>query len=508
MSSRTINSIRNIFFGFISQGITSILAFINRSIFIYTLGNTYLGLNGLFSDILTLLSLAELGVGTAITYSMYKPVAENNERDVSALLNLYRKIYTIIGIVVTILGLALTPFLSFFISDLPPGLNNLHAIYLLYLLNTSLSYFFVYKQSMLIATQRIDIISKIQIVAILLQNIVQILVLLLFRNFIIYLLVQVVSVVFTNIWISRYVDINYGYIKYYKREKVDESTKNEIFKNIYAMFFSKISSAIVTSTDNILISKYVSTIVLGYYSNYLLFVNLIRQITARVFSALTGSIGNLLALENNERSYDIFKKVLFINFWIIGLFVTMLYILVNPLISIWIGESYKLTQGIVFLICVNLYLRLIRNTCLTFIDTYGLFKEMKWKCVFEAAINLIASLIYLKVFKLGLIGVLIGTFTSNLLTNFWFEPYVLYKKKFKQPLTRYFEIFSKYLFVVLLTGLFTELLCRIDFNEIEFVNLLFKSVISFLTINLCYLLAFYKSDELLYFKSLVFKFKK
>lgn len=508
MSSRTINSIRNIIFGFMAQGMTSILAFVNRSIFIYTLGNTYLGLNGLFSDLLTLLSLAELGVGTAITYSMYKPVAENDERKVSALLNLYGKIYTVIGVVVTILGLALTPFLSFFISDLPLELDNLHVIYLLYLLNTSLSYFFVYKQSMLIATQRIDITSKIQMIVTLLQNIVQILVLLLFRNFIMYLLVQVVSVVCTNICISRYVDINYSYIKYYKKEKVDESTKKEIFKNISAMFFSKISSAIVTSTDNILISKYVSTIVLGYYSNYLLFINLIRQVTSRVFSSLTGSIGNLLAIESNEKSYDIFKKVFFINFWIVGLCSTMLYILVNPLISIWIGESYKLNQGIVFMICLNLYLRLIRNTFLTFIDTYGLFKEMKWKCVFEAVINLIASLIYLKVFKLGLIGVLIGTFTSNLLTNFWFEPYVLYRSKFKQSLINYFKVFFKYLFVVLLTGLFTGILCNIDFTDIEFLNLLFKSLVSLISINMCYLLAFYKTDELLYFKSLVLKFKK
>ncbi|MBM6861251.1 oligosaccharide flippase family protein, partial [Clostridium saudiense] len=282
MSSRIVNSMRNTIYAFMSQGITSILSFFTRTVFIYTLGKTYLGLNGLFSDILTLLSLAELGVGTAITYSMYKPMAQNDKRKVSALLNLYSNIYTIIGIVVTILGLALTPFLSFFISDMP-NVANLKIIYLLYLLNTTLSYFFVYKQSMLIASQQIYIVSKVQIVATVLQNIFQIIILIMFKNFIFYLVIQVIFVVLTNTYISIYVDKKFKYLKEYKSEKLDQQTKKHIYKNVSAMFLSKISSAVVTSTDNILISKYVSTIVLGYYSNYTLFFSLLIKFFTLIF---------------------------------------------------------------------------------------------------------------------------------------------------------------------------------------------------------------------------------
>lgn len=502
MKSRTFNSIRNTFYAFMSQGATSILSFITRTVFIYTLGNTYLGLNGLFSDILTLLSLAELGVGSAIIYSMYKPVAENDERKVSALISLYGRIYTIIGVIVTIIGLALIPFLSFFISDMP-NIDNLNIIYLLYLLNTSLSYFFVYKRSMLIATQEIYIASKIQIFASLFQNIIQIIILLVFKNFILYLVVQVVFVLIVNLYTSIYVDKKYKYLKKYKNESVDEKTKKEIIKNVTAMFLNKISSAIVTSTDNILISKYVSTIILGYYSNYILFVNLIRQISAKIFESITGSLGNFVAKESKEKSYETFNKIFFVNFWLVGLSTTMLFILVNPFIDIWVGDSYKLNIWIVLIICINLYMRLIRNTAIVFIDTYGLFWNAKWKCVAEALINLIASLTYLKIFNLGLVGVLLGTFTSNILTNFWVEPYIIYKNKFNMSIKNYFFIFFKYFITAIIAATVALRICNITILNIEILEFILDFILSAIIINLIYIIMLYRSKEFKYLKDLI-----
>lgn len=502
MKSRTANSIRNTVYAFMSQGATSILSFITRTVFIYTLGNTYLGLNGLFSDILTLLSLAELGVGSAIIYSMYKPVAENDERKIGALISLYGKVYTIIGVIITIIGLVLTPFLSFFISDMP-NIANLNIIYLLYLLNTSLSYFFIYKRSMLIATQQIYIASKIQIFASLLQNIIQIIILLLFKNFILYLIVQVVFVLIINMSISIYVDKKYTYLKKYKNESVDKKTKKEIIKNVTAMFLNKISSAIVTSTDNILISKYVSTIILGYYSNYVLFINLIRQVLAKIFESITGSVGSFVASESKEKSYETFNKILFINFWIVGLSTTMLFILVNPFIDMWIGESYKLNIWIILFICINLYMRLIRNAVIVFIDTYGLFWNTKWKCVAEATINLIASIIYLKVFNWGLTGVLLGTFTSNILTNFWIEPYVIYINKFNISVKDYFIRFFKYLFTTILAGIIAFGVSRLTIINIEILDFILDIILNVIIINGVYIIIFYNSKEFKYVKELI-----
>ena len=507
MNSRAFNSMRNTTYAFASQGIVSIMAFITRTIFIYALGNTYLGLSGLFGDILTFLSLAELGVGTAIIYSMYKPLANDDKKMVSALVNLYGKIYFYMGIIVTTIGLSLTPFLSFFISDMP-DIPELNLIYILYLLNTSLSYFFIYKKSMLIATQNSHIISIIQASVVLIQNILQITFLLIFKSFIIYLIIQIVCVLLNNICISIYVDRKYEYLKEYKKERVNKETKREILKNVSAMFLNKISSVIVTSTDNILISKFVSTIVLGYYSNYILFTNLVRQIFSKIFESITGGIGNLVSTESKEKSYETFEKIFFANFWIIAFISTMLFIMVNPFIELWLGKTYLLSMSIVFLICFNLYMRFIRDTSLTFIETCGLFWSIKWKCIFEAVINLISSILYLKYFKLGIAGVLLGTLTSNLLTNFWYEPYIIYKNKFNVSVKNYYIKFLRYTIVALVAGGIAYLGCRINLTGNRIIEFGVDLILASIVINFIYFCCFFKTAEFKYFKNIIIKVLK
>lgn len=502
MKSRALNSVRNTIYAFFAQFLTSIAGFITRTVFIYTLGNAYLGLNGLFSDILSLLSLAELGFGTAITYSMYKPVAENDEKKISALLSLYRRIYISIGLLMTIVGLVLIPFLDFFISDMPT-LDEIPIIYMLYLFNSSFSYFYVYKKSLLIATQNVHISSRIQIAVILVQNVLQIISLIIFHNFLVYLFIQVVCTLLNNIMISSYVDKNYAYLKKYRNEKLDSVTKKEISKNVFAMFLSKISSVGVTSTDNILISMYVSTIVLGYYSNYIWFTTLIRMIFNKFFESIIGSVGNLLALENSEKSYNTYQKIWFANFWLIGFCSIALFILINPFIELWIGKSYLLNTEIVFFISLNLFMRFIRNTSLTYIDTYGLFWNVKWKSLIEVVVNLSASIFYLKVLDLGILGVLLGTFTSNIATNFWYEPYVIYSNKFNRPLKEYYIRFIKYISVTIFTGLVTYFtLVMVTFDN-QVVNFIFDLFLCIILINFIFSLFFRKTDEYKYFVNLV-----
>lgn len=507
MSSRIFNSIRNTSYALISQVTISILTFVTRTFFIQTLGNTYLGLSGLFGDILTLLSLAELGVGTAIIYSMYKPVAEGDKKKVSALVNLYGKIYRYIGIFITIIGLCITPFLSIFISNMP-DITNIKIIYILYLLNTSLSYIFIYKKSILIATQNFHIVSIIQTIITIFQNTIQILILVIFKNFIAYLIVQIVFSFLNNVCISIYVDKKHLYLKTYKNEKVDQFTKKEILKNVASMFLSKVSSAIVTSTDNILISKFVSTITLGYYSNYMLFVNLVRQIFSKIFEAITGSVGNLVSIESKEKSHEVFEKIFFINFWLIGFCSITLFVLINPFITIWIGESYTLSVGIVLFICINMYMRFIRNTALIFIDTYGLFTNIKWKCIAEAIINLVASIIYLKILDLGIVGVLLGTFTSNILTNFWYEPYIIYKNKFNKKLNLYFIKFLKYSVVTMITGYISFNICSIRFFENNITEFIVDFIQCIIITNVLYLAFFFKSKEFIYISDKILKTDK
>lgn len=498
--SRISNTIRNSSIALVEQFITTIVSFICRTVFIYTLGKKYLGYSGLFSDILTLLSLAELGVGTAILYSMYKPVALDNKKEVSALLGLYKRVYNGIGVVITVVGLCLIPFLDFFVSGITDT-NDLSLIYVLYLLNTSVGYFFAYKKSILITYQKNYIASIIYVITILFQNVFQILFLFLTHNFIVYLIIQVLCTCLNNLFISLYVDLHYSFLKKYRKEKVSGEQKKNIFINIKAMFASKISSAVVTSTDNIFISKFVSTITLGLYSNYTLFVTMIKSVISKIFESITGSVGNLIALESREKVYDTFKKIWFINFWLVSMCTILLFVLVNPFIELWIGKGFVLDRGITCIICLNMYMRLIRNTFIIFSDAYGLFKELKWKCIFEAVINFVVSLILVYLFKLGIVGVLLGTFISNITTNFWYEPYLLFKKKFNKSMYEYFTLFLKYFIITVLVIAIATFIFNNVYPTNSWFSLIFKAIILTIVINAMYVIVFYNTEEFRYLLS-------
>lgn len=499
--SRVVNSIKGSVFGLLYQIGYSFLYFIVRTVFIKELGKTYLGLNGLFSDILTLLSLAELGFGTAIVYFMYKPFAKNDYRMVSALLSLYGKVYKVIGTIITVVGLCLTPFLDYIITGMPE-IPEIRLIYLLFLFNTSLSYFWVYKRSMLIVDQKIHISYVIQLVTICTQYILQVIILILMKNFVAYLVVQVLCTLVCNIVTSKYVDKHYKYLKKNKDEKLPKDVINTIIVNIKAMFTSKLSSAVVTSTDNLLISTFVSTISLGLYSNYLIFVNLIRQLTSKVFEAVTGSLGNMLAKESEEKAYEVYMKMLFANFAIVSFCTTCLFALIEPLIKIWIGSDFLLPMNVQIIICINLYMRLIRNTSLTYCDTYGLFKELKVKCIMEAVLNIIFSLLFILPFKWGIFGVLVGTFASNLCTNFWYEPYVLFKLKFKMSQISYYKAFFSYLVYTVVIGTLMYYITSVGFNLNLFLEFILKGFLCVFAYAISFYICFGRTDSFVYYKEI------
>ena len=477
------------------------MSFIVRTVFIYTLGKNYLGFNGLFSNIFSILSLTELGMGTAIIYSMYKPVAQEDHRKIAALLNLYRTFYRIVGIIVAILGLSLLPFLDYLVSGIQ-DIPELEIIYLLYLSSSVISYFFAYKKSMLTVYQQDYISSRINLLINFIQGIIQIAILILWHNYILYLLVLTISTFFNNWLNSLYADYKYQYLKEYRSERVDEETKQKIYTDVKAIFVSRISSAIVTSTDNLLISAFVSTIILGLYSNYIMLINVVNTIINRILDSLVGSVGNLIAVESIERVYLIFKRVLFINYWLVAFSSMSFFILANPFITLWIGKSYLLSSGIIFMIALNLFMRLIRNTFIMFNNAFGHFVELKKKNIIEPIINIVASLLFILVFKMGIIGVLLGTFVSNITTNFWFEPYLIFKKC-QVSLKEYFKIAANYLLTSIVAGGLTYILCDICLTGNSWVLFLIRIVICCIAINLIIILFYRKTDEYQYFMMLV-----
>lgn len=500
MESRVKNTARNSLVGIITYMITVILSFLTRTFFIKVLGNTYLGLNGLFSDILQILSLAELGVGTAILFAMYKPVAYNETKKIAAYMNFYKKLYNMIGIIVSIVGLLLTPFLHFFISGIP-DIPNIELIYILYLFNTSLSYFFSYKRSMLIVNQYTYINTLNIFIFSVIQQFLQILLLLFTSDYILYLLIQVGCTIVSNIVISRKVDKMFPYLNEFKNERLEKHEINELKTNVLSMMASKISSVFVTSTDNILISKFVSTTFLGLYSNYTMVTTMVKTIIQKIFDGLTGSVGNYIAKEAQCKQREMYFNILFINYLIVSFCCIGFYVLINDFILLWLGNKYILKEGIVLLISTNLFFRLIRNTTLTYIDTLGLFKKIKIKAIVEALVNLIMSLVLVLYFNLSIYGILLGTLISNFVANYFWEAYIV-NKEINVSQLYYHKKMLLYILVTILISFLSKFINHyIMFNNF-LLNLFIHGFIYVCIALVVYLLIFHKSQEFKYCYSL------
>ena len=493
--SRTKSSMKNFFWAMIGQGSGIIISFIARIIFIKTLGEEYLGLNGLFTNILTMLSLAELGIGTAITYSLYKPLAENSIRECKMLIQLYKKVYTVIGLVILILGISITPLLPFLIKDMP-SIDNINLIYILFVINTSVSYFFSYKRNLIIADQNRYIATIYRYTFYDILNIFQIIYLILTKNYIGYLVLQVLFTIIENILISNKADKMYPYLKEKEKIKLNKRVKNDIIKNTKAMLMHKIGGIVVTSTDNLILSSFVSIVAVGMYSNYYLIINAINTITAQIYNSLTASIGNLCAIESREKQFEIFNKINFMTYWLFCFISICLLCLFNPFIEIWVGKKFLFGMDIVLILVINVYISGMRKSVLTFREASGLFYKDRWKAIVEALINLVASVILVQ--KLGVIGVFIGTSISSILTCVWIEPYVLYKYEFKKKVSIYFKDYLKKLVLTVFMAFIIYFICSFITGNIYFVFII-KLFICLIVPNVVMLIIFHNTDEFKYF---------
>jgi O-antigen/teichoic acid export membrane protein len=503
-TTRTRRSIKNAATALIGQLLTIILNFAVRTIFIRTLGAAYLGINGLFTNILSVLSFAEIGFGTAIIYAMYAPLAVKDEIRVSKLMNYYAKVYETIGAFIFIAGLLLVPFLHFFINDLselPAELPSLWIIYLLYLFNTSISYFFNYKRSLIIASQNGHVDSLNQLYFNSIKGILQIIVLFVFHDFLSFLIIQIVCTFFGNYFISRKADQLFPYLQRNKDQKIDKNDKDALRRNVFAMSFSKLGSVVITGVDDLLISKFVGIIAMGIYSNYLLLTNTIRIVFMQMLLPITASVGNYVAEKSDEEAHAFFKKLFFINAYFAICCFIALSTLVNPFINLIWGKEYVFSAWITFLITFNFYLDRMRTTSQIFIDAKGLFWPIKWKSLFEAVINLSFSFYFLLVLKWGIESIITATIISNLTTNIWWEPYVVFKYGFQKKVVTYYLMIVKYtirLAVSYLTANYLQ-----SFFSAGFTGFLSKAIIALLVPNIIMLLFYFKTDELKYFVGLI-----
>lgn len=498
--SRSKKSIKNVMIAIVSQGIGILISFVARIVFIKTLGAEYLGLNGLFSNILTVLSLAELGVGEAITYCLYKPLAQNDKNKCKMLMQFYKKIYIIIGIIILVIGVSITPFLSYFIKEMP-NIKNINTIYILFVINTAISYFFSYKRTLIIADQNRYVATLYRYTFYFILNFSQIIYLLLVKEYIGFLIMQISNTVIENIFISKKAEKMYPYLKEKDQIQLDKETKSEISKNTKAMMMHKLAGIVVSSTDNILLSKYISLTAVGIYSNYYMITNALTIIYNQIYSSILASVGNLCVKANSLKKYNVFKKLDFLTFWLYSFSSICLLCLINPFIEIWISSKYLLPLNIVVIIVINFYINGMRKSVLTFREATGLFYKDRWKGIIESIVNLIASIILVK--KYGIFGIFLGTAISSITVCVWVEPFVLFKYGFNLNLKYYFKDYLKYLLITLVLGVITYYSCSMIILSSKVLSLIIKLIVCLMMPNIIIYLIFKNNESFKFYIDLI-----
>lgn len=437
--------------------LTLILSFASRTVFIYTLGAEYLGLNGLFTNILSFLALSELGIGTAISFLLYKPLAVNDIERIKTVMAFYKKCYWVIGSVITLLGVAIMPFLKYLVNLNQPIPENLYLVFFLFVLQSSVSYFFVaYKQTLIEANQKKYKLTKYEIVFSILNCVVDIVVLLIFRNFIAYLVFKLILVVVKNLVFARKIDQLYPYLKEPVTTILTGQEVKSVFKDVYSVAVFRLGSVLFNSVTNIVTSAVVGTIVVGYYSNYTMIVMQVEVVFMMIVSAVSASIGNVVAVENQKRQYEIYKKLNLLTFFFYGIASVCLFQLLNSFINLWlggIGKEYILNQFVVGLIVANMYANCSCQVLDRFRTASGHFKIGRDLQVIGGVVNLILSVIFAKVW--GFEGVLIAPFLCKMFITV--TPFVLFVGK-KVFMKSYTYMLCEYFFQFFLVSLICSLI--------------------------------------------------
>lgn len=501
---RTRRAFVNIIWGFIEKMITLICPFIIRTIMIYKLGNEYLGLNGLFTSILQVLSLAELGFGDAIVFSMYKPIIENDNKMLSALLNLYKKVYRIIGMVILCVGLLILPFITKFVKGGYPGEVNIYVLYCIYLFNTVISYFlFAYKESLLKAHQRNDVNSRILSGCNIVMYVLQIIVLLLFSNYYLYIVIMPVTTIVLNCVRSLFVKKMYPQIVC--EGHIEKDAVIGLSKRIIGLTLNKLAQVCRNSFDSIIISSFLGLVILARYQNYYYIISALTVMVSIITTAVGAGIGNSIAAETVEKNYSDYKEFLFIYNWIACFCTVCMLCLYQPFIELWVGKSNVLPLSTVILCCIYFYTMKLGDIAAVYRQAAGIWWEDKFRPIVESVVNLAVNIVLVK--YIGVDGVLVSTIISIVCINIPWATYVLFKVYFKMSIK---EVFFKYIRYFIET----TVLCAVVYGICSRINgnllvvLVVRTIICIGLVNVGLYIISYTKPEFVSAKNRVFRTKK
>lgn len=502
-NGRIVKTGTNFFMAIFYHVVKVLMSFIGRTVFIYALGKEYLGLEGLFTSILSILNISELGIGAGIVYCLYKPLAENDTYKIQAYMNYYKKAYRIIGCVVGGIGIVLLPFVQF-IVDTDTNLVNLEVLFLLYLAQSVSSYFFfAYKSSIFTADQKNSVISKVQLFVIPITTGIQIVSLLVFSNFLLYVCIGILGNVFANLFIALRADKTYPEVWKQNSSKLTDSEKEELNKKIKGLAMYKFSGTVITSTDNLIIASFLGTTLLGIYSNYTLLIGYVSMIPSILFNSVLASIGNVNAVESVEKKENVYNRISFFVFWLYCFSGTCILCLIEPFIEgVWLNDSFILSNWVTILLFINFVTVGLQQTIISYKDACGLFWEGRWRPIVSGALNLFLSVIFVNF--LGIEGVILGTIVSRFMTTWWFDPWLVYKHVFCKKPTEYYIKYCVRFIIVLGISFFTFYLTQLISGE-NFLWFMVKGMICVCVPNLLMWIIYRNTNEFMYFVGLIKK---
>lgn len=466
-------AVKNITVSIIFKLILLVLALLPKRFLIKYVGNDANGLFALYQSIIGILSVAELGISTAISYSFYKPIINKEDNKVNAIYNLFAKAYRVIGLVILLSGILVMPFIKYLAKDYTIDVN-IYLAYMIVLVATVITYLYNSKCTLVNAYKNNYIETTFQSVAMILQYIGQIVVLILTHNFYLYLLMIMISNFIHYLLISIYVNKKHKNVISDKEQKVDDETKKEIVKNVKAMFIHKLGSAIFNSIDSIIISAILGVVILGKYSNYTTIMNSMRALIILFFVPLTSIVGHVCVNETSEKKEEYFNFFYFFNLIIGVVFHLGFYAVIQDLIPIIFGENLNLDKGVIFVFSINYFVQFMRQCIYLFKDATGSFYYDRWVPLVEGFFNIVFSLLFGYYF--GIIGITVATILINLFIDDIVEPYVLYKHVFKNKVKKYY--LKNYFIMLVFIGLMFVLDLLMTNSHSHIVNLLINGSIS------------------------------
>lgn len=491
-SSRTKNSVRNILWGLVNRIIGIIMPFFMRTLLIRLLGIQYAGLGNLFSSVLGVLSLAELGIGSALTFSMYAPAANNDIKMLSALLNFYKHCYRIIGIILLMVGLTFMPFIQFLIKGQYPSDLNLYLLYGIYLFNTVISYFmFAYKGAVLSVYQRKDVQSNIGSIWQIIQYLAQVVLLIAFRNYYIYMIVSPFISIGSNIMTAYYADKLFPQVTC--TGIIDSKSKAEITKKVKGMFFQKIGSVVLNSADNIVISTFLGLSVLALYNNYYMIISSLFGILAVIMNAIIPSVGNAINTKSLDENYDDFKKFNFIYIWIISWFSVCLLCLYQPFMTLWLrNEELVLSDQIIFIFVAYFFIYKWMDMNYVYQEAAGLWWENRYVPLIAAMLNLLINVFLVQV--IGLSGILISTIISILLVYDIGYIRIIFRFFLKRSPREYIRRQFYYAIVAVLSMIITYNICN-WFDRGGYIEFFWKGILCIVIPNSIFVVFYHRLPE-------------